>query len=141
MPGVARGMSSSPYFSPPPLSYLKLMASRICSLNFFIKGDAKKMTQTLLNIRTFEPKFAYFCVICQKKHTLSFLMSYCRLLWDIWVQIYINFSAKLIFVKSSILSKKTFTSTFNHSNFYSQSLKFLFNLPNNRFFKFSDELL
>ena len=35
--------------------------------NHKIKGDAKKMSQTLLTTTTFRLKFQHFCLICQKK--------------------------------------------------------------------------
>ena len=45
-----------------------------------IKGDAKKMIQTLLTVGAFGLKNSHFYLICQKIDTLSFLMSYCRYL-------------------------------------------------------------
>ena len=100
----------------------------------------KKMLQTLLTIKTFIVKFSHFYSICQKIDTSSFLLSYCKYLQDIIVQVYINFSAKLVFAKSSILSKNV-TNTFSHSNFYTQIIAFLFNLPKNTHLKLYYELL
>ena len=48
--------------------------------NYNIKGDAKKMIQTLLTVGAFRLKNSHFHLICQKIDTLSFLMSYCRYL-------------------------------------------------------------
>ena len=58
-----------------------------CALTFYtaamisdqiVKGDAKKMSQTLFTITTFRLIFEHFWLICQKIDTLNFLMSYCR---------------------------------------------------------------
>ena len=46
----------------------------------YLKGDAKKMIQTLLTVGAFRLKNSHFYLICQKIDTLSFLMSYCRYL-------------------------------------------------------------
>ena len=43
-----------------------------------IKGDAKKISQTLLTTTTFKLKFLHFWLIRPKKDTLSFMMSCCR---------------------------------------------------------------
>ena len=47
---------------------------------FYIKGDAKKMLQKLLTIRTFILKFSHFYSICHKIDTLCSLLSYWKYL-------------------------------------------------------------
>ena len=71
-----------------------------------IKGVAKKIIQILLPEAASWYSFLHFCFIWRNADIKSFPMSYRRFLWDIWVQIYISFTTKLIFTKSSILSKK-----------------------------------
>ena len=98
------------------------------------------MLQKLLRIITFILKFSHFYSICHKIDTLCSLLSYWKYLQDIIVQVCINFIAKLVFAKSSILSKFV-TNTFSQSNFYTQIVSFLFNLPKNKHLKLSDELV
>ena len=68
-----------------------------------LKGVAKKIIQILLPTAAFWFNFSHFWFIWQNADTKSFPISYRRFLWDIWVQIYINFTEKLHFAKSSNL--------------------------------------
>ena len=59
--------------------FLKIFASlfQLFSSLFVLKGDAKKMSQTLLTLTNFRLQFTHFLLIGQKIDTISFLMSYC----------------------------------------------------------------
>ena len=70
------------------------------------KGCCKIFTQALWPIKTFTLEISNFWSIFQKLYTISVLMSYHALLYEIWVQIYISFSVKCIFTKSQNLTKK-----------------------------------
>ena len=76
---------------------------RTSSAVYYIKGVAKKITRTLMSSSTFWRILSYFQFIWQNADFVSFPMRYRMFLWDIWVQIYINFTAKVQFVKSSNL--------------------------------------
>ena len=71
-----------------------LVSKTLKSLRNNIKGVAKKFTQALCPIATFTLEISNFLSNFQKLYTISFLVSYHTLPYEIGIQIYVSFSAK-----------------------------------------------